>query len=154
MSASSLGYTPGTGAQVATDLAPDGHHQKAVNEYLDAEGVPVPVSASFPFPVGAHGELIEAIESMRFAINSLTKTIGFGLPNALGQQIVEVRQPSGANLNVTASGTMTANIGTGTLAACTTLTNQAQIGGFVANDKIPALMHLQADNLRRNIVVT
>jgi hypothetical protein len=35
-----------------------------------------------------------------------------------------------------------------------TLTNQTQIGGFAANDQIPALMHMQADNLRRNILVT
>ena len=88
---------------------------------------------------------------MRFSVGSLTKTIGYALPNALGQPIMEVRQATAGNLNVTASGTVTANIGSGTL---TTLTNQTQIGGFAANDKIPALMHLQADNLRRNISVT
>jgi hypothetical protein len=73
---------------------------------------------------------------------------------------MEVRQATGSNLNVTVSGTatvggtVTANIGTGTLTALTTLTNQTQIGGFNANDQIPALMHMQADNLRRNITVT
>jgi len=53
---------------------------------------------------------------------------------------------------VTASGTVTANQG-GTW-NITTLTNQSQIGGFAANDEIPALMHLQVDGLRRNISVT
>jgi|LakMenEpi03Aug12_release.lakeMendotaPanAssembly.Ray.scaffolds.fasta_scaffold02433_37 hypothetical protein len=98
----------------------------------------------------ADDELIEAIKAMRFAINTLTKTIGMALPNAQGFPIMEVRQATAANMNVTASvsGTVTSNIGTGSL------TNQTQMGGFAANDQIPALMHLQADNLRRNILVT
>jgi hypothetical protein len=41
-----------------------------------------------------------------------------------------------------------------TIATVSTLTNQTQIGGFNANDQIPALMHMQADSLRRNISVT
>jgi hypothetical protein len=36
----------------------------------------------------------------------------------------------------------------------TTLTNQSQVGGYGANDQIPALMHLSADGLRRNITVS
>ncbi|MCA6254579.1 MAG: hypothetical protein IM665_05905, partial [Phenylobacterium sp.] len=105
-----------------------------------------------PLPVAAYGELIEAVEAMRMAINSLTKTIGYALPNLQGQPIFEARQATAANLNVTASGTVTANQG-GTW-NITTLTNQSQIGGFAANDEIPALMHLQVDGLRRNISVT
>ena len=151
MSASSLGYTPGSGANVATDLDGSTHHQKTVVEYLDSGGVPTAVSNSAPLPMVAYGELIEAIEAMRFAIGALTKTIGYALPNALGQPIMEVRQITGSSLNATVAGTVTANIGTGTLSA---LTNQIQIGGFAANDKIPALMHMQADSLRRNISVT
>jgi hypothetical protein len=34
------------------------------------------------------------------------------------------------------------------------LTNQSQVGGYGANDQIPALMHLSADSLRRNITVS
>ena len=41
-----------------------------------------------------------------------------------------------------------------TVSTVSTVTNQSQIGGFSANDQIPAFMHLQADNLRRNISVT
>ena len=108
------------------------------------------VSVETPMPVAAYGELLEAIEAMRFAINTLTKTIGMSLPNAQGFPIMEVRQATAGSMNVTASvsGTVTSNIGTGSLA------NQTQIGGFACNDQIPALMHLQADNLRRNISVT
>lgn len=104
---------------------------------------------SAPISVEAYGELIEAIEAMRFAISALTKTIGFALPNALGQPIMEVRQATGSNLLVNANQSGTWNIGT-----VTALTGQSNIGGFAANDQIPALMHLQADNLRRNITVT
>jgi hypothetical protein len=119
----------------------------------DDDKSPSDISASNPLPIAAYGELIEAIEAMRFAVNALTKTIGFALPNALGQPIMEVRQATAGNLNATVGGTVTANIGTGTLSAVTTLSNQAQIGGFAANDKIPALMHMQTDTLRRNITV-
>jgi hypothetical protein len=88
---------------------------------------------------------------MRMTINSLAKSIGYALPNAQGFPIMEARQATAANLNMTAtiaSGTVT------TVSTVSTLTNQSQIGGFAANDQIPSLMHMQADNLRRNIVVT
>ena len=42
----------------------------------------------------------------------------------------------------------------GPLTTCSTLTNQSQVGGYGANDQIPALMHLSADSLRRNITVS
>jgi hypothetical protein len=100
--------------------------------------------------MAAYGELIEAIESMRFAINTLTKTIGFALPNAQGQPIMEARQATAANLIMTVGSIA----GGQTLATVSTLTNQTQIGGFAANDQIPALMHLQSDSLRRNISVS
>lgn len=112
------------------------------------------VSPANPLPVEAYGELLEAIEALRFAVASLTRTVGMALPNVSGQPIMEVRQATAANLNATVSGTVTSNIGTGTLAALTTMTNQTQMGGFAANDQIPALMHLQADGLRANISVT
>lgn len=49
MTASSLGYTPGTGASVATDEDGGLHHQKTVVETLVA-GVPTPVSSTNPLP--------------------------------------------------------------------------------------------------------
>jgi hypothetical protein len=107
-------------------------------------------SATNPLPVQAYGELVEAIEAMRFAIASLTKTIGYAMPNASGFPIMEARQATAGNLQVTVGSIS----GGQTIATVSTLTNQSQIGGFAANDQIPAFMHLQADNLRRNISVT
>lgn len=50
MAASQLGYTPGSGAQVATDQDSGGaHHQKALTEHL-VDGVPTPTSETNPLP--------------------------------------------------------------------------------------------------------
>ena len=140
-----VGYTPGSGASIAADNVGGNLHQR-VKISVGADGVAEDASATTPLPVAAYGELIEAIEAMRIAIAALTKTIGFALPNALGQPIMEVRQGTAGQLQ------MTASLAGGQSLA--TLINQQQIGGFGANDQIPALMHLQADNLRRNITVS
>ncbi len=146
--ADNVGITPGSGATAASDDIGGVQYQR-IKLVHGADGVnDGDVSSANGLPVKGVGELMEAIEAMRFAINTLTKTIGVSLPNAQGFPIMEVRQATAANMNVTVSGTVTSNIGTGSLA------NQTQIGGFAANDQIPALMHLQADNLRRNISVT
>lgn len=148
--ADNVAITPGSGATAASDDIGGVQFQR-IKLVHGADGVnDGDVSSANGLPVKGVGELMEAIEAMRFAINTLTKTIGMSLPNAQGFPIMEVRQATAANMNVTASvsGTVTSNIGTGSLA------NQTQIGGFAANDQIPALMHLQADNLRRNISVT
>jgi hypothetical protein len=147
--ADNVGYTPGAGAKVAArDVTYSGEAALAQAVGLvtltgadDAKSA-TDVSTSNPLPIAAYGELIEALEAMRMSINSLAKSIGYALPNAQGFPIMEMRQATAASLNVTAV------LGT------TTLTNQAQIGGFAANDQIPTFMHLQADNLRRNISVT
>jgi hypothetical protein len=142
---------PGTGAVVASDDIGGFQHQR-IKVTLGADGVnDGDVSASNPMPVMPYGELVEAIEAMRFAIMSLTKTIGYALPNAQGFPIMEARQATAGNLNVTLAAT---TLSSGTLTTLTTLTNQSQMGGFATQDQIPALMHLQADNLRRNISVT
>jgi hypothetical protein len=140
-----IGYTPGSGATVAADNVGGNLHQR-IKISVGADGVAADASETTPLPVAAYGELIEAIEAMRIAIAALTKTIGFALPNALGQPIFEARQGTAGQLQ------MTASLAGGQSLA--TLINQQQIGGFGANDQIPALMHLQVDNLRRNITVT
>jgi len=136
----------GTGTDVfATDDIGGVNYPRTKVGFGD-DGSYTDASATNPLPVAAYGELVEAIEAMRFAIASLTKTIGYALPNAQGFPIMEVRQGTAGNLAVNANQT-----GSWTI---TTLTNQTQIGGFAAQDQIPAFMHLQADNLRRNISVT
>jgi hypothetical protein len=143
-----VGYTPGTGAKVAArDVSYSGEAALAQAVGLvtftgpDDAKTATDVSTSNPLPIAAYGELVEALEAMRMTINSLAKSIGYALPNAQGFPIMEVRQATAANFNAT-------------VATVSTLTNQSQIGGFAANYQIPAFMHLQADNLRRNIVVT
>jgi hypothetical protein len=94
-----------------------------------------------PVPVAVNdvtGELIEAIEALRMTVGSLSRTIGLSIPDLLGRQRISVDAMSGGL----------------TLSTVSTLSNQTQIGGFVAADQIPALMHMSADNLRRNITVT
>lgn len=148
--ADNVGYTPGTGATIAADEIGGALHQR-VKVGIGADGTAVDVSSANPMPVDAsYGELIEAIEALRFAVASLTKSIGFALPNTSGQPIMEVRQAIGGNLIMTVGSIA----GGQTLSTVSTLTNQTQIGGFAANDQIPALMHLQADGIRANILVT
>jgi len=139
---------PGTGEIVATDdIGGVQYQQMKLVDSTPNSTTPVG-TASNPLPVNAsYGELVEALEALRIATSSLTKSIGFALPNMLGQPIFEARQATAANFQVTVG-----SIASGQ--TITTLTNQAQIGGFSANDQIPALMHLQADSLRRNISVT
>lgn len=141
----------GTGTDVFATDDIGGVNYPRTKVGFGVDGSYVDASATDPLPVMPYGELVEAIEAMRFAIASLTKTIGYALPNAQGFPIMEMRQATAGNLNATVSGTITTVT---TVSTVSTLTNQAQIGGFAANDEIPAFMHLQADNLRRNISVT
>lgn len=146
--ADNVGYTPGTGATIAADEIGGVLHQR-VKVSIGDDGSATDVSETNPMPVEAQGELVEAIEALRMAVVSLTRSIGIPLPNAQGQQIVEVRQTSSSLLSVgVASGGLTSVNSVGSL------TNQSQMGGYSANDYIPALMHMQADNLRRNITVS
>jgi hypothetical protein len=146
--ADNVGYTPGSGATVAADEIGGVLFQR-VKPVHGADGTATDTSATNPLPIAAYGELIEAIEALRMGVHSLTRSIGQSLPSAQGWPIMEARQPTAANLAVTAS-----IAGSQTLATVSTLTNQTQIGGFAANDYVPALLHMQSDNLRRNISVT
>jgi hypothetical protein len=140
-----IGYSPGSGAVIAADDIGGVLHQR-VKVAHGSDGSAVDVSADNPLPVDVRGELMEAIEALRMAVNSLTRTIGMALPNAQGFPIMEVRQGSAGSLAVTAS--IAAN------QTLSTLINQQQAGGFAMQDHIPALMHMQADGLRANILVT
>ena len=150
-----IGYTPGSGATVAADNIGGALHQR-VKISVGSDGVAADASESNPLPVTAVAELMEAIEALRFAVASLTKTIGFALPNALGQPIFEARQATAANLQMTATqaGTWTVNANQAGTWNIGTLTNQAQIGGFAVNDVLPSFLAMGASNIRRNITVT
>lgn len=166
---------PGTGQAVATDDIGGIQYQR-VKLALGDDGVAVDASANNPVPIQATGELIEAIEALRMSVQSLNKTVGWSMPDTSGRMRVLAENPTAANLAATVSQGTAANLqatvsqGTaanlqatvsiaasqtlGTVTTCGTLTNQAQLGGFAANDEIPSLMRLSAASLRTNISVT
>ena len=160
--------TPGSGTNIASrEVAYSGQTVQvqvvglAMFSGADDAKTVTDISVDNPLPIAAYGELIEVLEAMRMALSSLTKSIGYLMPNAQGFPMVEARQTAAANLNATVAQATATNLnaqvtiaGGQTLGIVSTLTNQSQFGGFAANDKIPALMHMQADNLRRNITVT
>lgn len=160
--ADNVGITPGSGAKAASrEVTYSGETAQVQVVGLatfagadDAKTV-ADVSSENPVPVVVYGEMLEALEALRFAVASLTKTIGYALPNTSGQPIMEARQATAANLNATVSIAATQTLSTvTTVSTVSTLTNQSQAGGFAMQDYVPAIMHLQADNLRRNIAVT
>ena len=109
---------------------------------LDADGVPSSVIKG-TVDVDVTGELIEQIAAMRVLIQGLSRTVGLAMPDTSGRLLVNVQ--TGA---VTVSGTLT------TVATVTTLANQTNIGGHPATSQIPALMNINANGLRNNILVT
>jgi inactivated superfamily I helicase len=93
--------------------------------------------------------LESTLQALRLAVAALSRTIGLMTPDAAGRMRVTLES---APAVVPASQSGTWNLST--LTTCSTLTNQSQVGGYGANDQIPALMHLSADSLRRNITVS
>jgi inactivated superfamily I helicase len=93
--------------------------------------------------------LESTLQALRLAVAALTRTIGLMTPDTAGRMRVTLES---APAVVAASQSGTWNLST--ITTCSTLTNQSQVGGYGANDQIPALMHLSADSLRRNITVS
>jgi hypothetical protein len=147
--ADNVNITPGSGATVAADDVGGALYQR-IKVAHGADGSATDTSVSNPLPIAAYGELVEAIEAMRMAVQALTRTIGLvTVDPATGRLRAEVVQATAASLLATVS--IASNQ---TLNALSTLTNQTQMGGLAAQDQIPALMRLSADNLRRNISVS
>ena len=134
--ADNVGYTPGSGATVAADEIGGVLYQRA-KVVVGEDGVATDVSEANPMPVGAVGELIEAIEALRMAVHSLTRSVGLAMPDTGGRLRVNVE-----------TGALTS------LTTLTTLTNQTNVGGQPATEQIPSLMRVAADALRRNVTVT
>jgi hypothetical protein len=147
--ADNVAITPGSGAIAAADDIGGVLYQR-VKVSHGADGSATDTSVSNPLPIAAYGELVEAIEAMRMAVNTLTRTIGLvTVDPATGRLRAEVVQATAASLLATVS--IASNQ---TLTTLTTLGNQTQMGGLNAQDQIPALMRAAADNLRRNISVS
>jgi hypothetical protein len=141
-----VGYTPGTGAIVAADEI-DGALYQRVKVTHGVDGVAHETSDSNPYPVKVMGELIEAIEAMRMAIQSLNRTVGLTQVSPLTGRAQVDAQVLNATLAVTRSGTWV-------IQDVTTVGNQASIGGQPANSQVTCFERQTADNLRRNISVT
>jgi hypothetical protein len=142
--ADNVGYTPGVGAIIAADDIGGILYQK-VKMIHGADGIAHETADNNPLPVTATQELMQAIEAMRMAIQSLTRTIGLAQVNPLtGRMLVD---PSGVTSPV--SGTISAN-----QSGTWNITNLATIGGVAANSQVQSFERMTADNLRRNITVT
>lgn len=104
------------------------------------------VSKNNPMPVAAQGELIESIEGLRMAVQSLTRSVGQSMPDTAGRLRVLVDQ-------ISASLTLAAVTTVGTVSSVTAVANQTSMGGYSGTEQIPSLMRLGADAIRRNITV-
>ena len=144
--ADNVGYTPGSGATIAADDIGGVLYQR-IKPTFGANGSAVDVSSANPMPIEVFGEAIEAIEAMRYSIQSLTRTIGQMQPDAAARMRVVIDA-------ISASLTLATITTVGTVTTVSTLTNQTQVGGLAATEQIPSLMRLGADSLRRNITVT
>ena len=142
--ADNVSYTPGSGATIAADDIGGVLYQR-VKMIHGADGIAHETADGNPMPIKAMGELIEAIEAMRMAIQSLNRTVGMAQVNPLtGRMLVDASgttQPVSGSVAATQSGAYN-------------ITNLATIGGQNANSQIPSFERMTADNLRRNIVVT
>jgi hypothetical protein len=109
-----------------------------------ANGVAHETADNNPLPVKVVGQLVEAIEAMRMAINSLTRTIGLAQTNATtGSLYVDgsrATQPVTGSLSSVSQVALVANI--------------QQVGGQNVNSLVPSFERMTADNLRINIIVT
>lgn len=147
--ADNVGYTPGSGATVAADEIGGVLFQR-MKPTIGDDGQAVDVSANNPMPVGAVGELMETIQALRIAIQSLTRTVGLSMPDTSGRLRANVETGSVA----ISSGTVTTVSTVTTCSTVSALTNQTQIGGHPAIEQVPALMNIAASSIRRNISVT
>ena len=147
--ADNVGYTPGSGEIIATDDIAGVQYQR-VKAVWGTDGVANDVNANTPLPIQGVGELIEAIEAMRMAVQSLARTIGLAQVNPItGRMLVD-----GSGTTQPVSGTVSVGTPAVTQSGTWNITNLATIGGQAANSQIPSFERMTADNLRRNINVT
>lgn len=155
-----IGYTPGSGEKVASRrviYSSDIVQAQAVGlvtfSGIDDAKTVQDVSETNPLPVAGYGELIETLEAIRMAMNSLNRAAGLLTVDTTGRLRVLLDSIT-ASLTLAAITTVSTVSTVSTVTTLSTMTNQSQMGGLAANDQIPALMTLRADNLRSNIVVT
>jgi hypothetical protein len=144
--ADNVPITAGSGTNIATDDIGGTHFQR-VKVAHGADGTATDTSESAPLPVVAYGELVEALEALRF--------IGSGLLGSVGRAFVDSGNRLIINVNGNNTlGTVTNVTTVATVTTVSTVSNQTQIGGVSASPQIPALLQVAADSLRRNITTS
>ncbi len=146
---------PGTGERIATDeltlingaVAVAGLKVQRVKVGFGPDGSYQDSTPDAPLPVAGYGELIEALEAMRIAVQSMTRTMGQMQPDTQARMRVALD-------SITAGLTLATITTVGAITTVATLANQSQVGGFAATEQIPSLMRLGADSMRRNITVS
>ena len=141
--ADNVGYTPGTGATIAADDVGGALHQR-VKIGVGGDGVAVDVSEENPMPVSVPAEVLEALSAQRTALEALAMSIGRSMPDVSGRLRVAIDSITGALTLATVT----------TVGTVGTVSNQTNVGGFAANDQVPALMALAANTLTQRITVT
>lgn len=149
--ADNIGYTPGAGATIAADDIGGVLHQR-IKIGIGGDGVATDISTANPMPVQETGELVEAIEALRMAVQSLNRSVGQTLPDTAARMRVNIE--TGSNVAITSLPTLSTVTTVGTVTTVATTSNQTSMGGIIAVDQIPALMCMAAQGLRRNITVT
>ena len=140
---------PATGAVIAADEV-SGALVQRIKPQHGVDGEAVDTSTTNPLPVQLLGEAIEALEAMRVALGTLTRTLAASLPDVSGRARVAVESlSSGMTLaTVTTVGTVT------NLTTAATLTNQTNIGGNPATVAIPSFLGIAASAHRDRIQVS
>lgn len=137
---------PATGLAVATDDV-GGKHVQRIKPQHGVDGEAVDTSKVNPLPVELLGEAIEALEAMRVALGTLTRTLAASIPDVSGRARVAVESLS--------SGMTLATVTTvGTVTTAATLTNQTNIGGNPATVVIPSFLGIAASAHRDRIQVS
>jgi hypothetical protein len=143
-SLSGRGYTSLTGDTITLEVDTSTHSSSDVLQFVYNS------TASYPSIVDVTGELTEAIEAMRMAIQALTRTVGLAQVNPLtGRMLVD-----GSGVTQPVSGTVSVGTPAVTQSGTWNITNLATIGGIPANSQVQSFERMTADNLRRNISVT
>ena len=117
--ADNLGYTPGTGATVATEEVAGVHHQKVLIEHGGADGVtPTAISEIDPLPI--RSQALDVLRRIAALLKPLQQITGGG-SNRLS---LDVNNITGGTV------TTVTTVSTVTNVAASTLTNVANVWAF------------------------
>ncbi len=138
--ADNVAITAGTGTSIAADDIGGVMHQRVKLTHGE-DGSATDASTTNPLPVQLLGEAIEALEAMRVALGTLTRTLAASIPDVSGRARVAVESLS--------SGMTLATVTT-----VGTVTNQTNIGGNPATMVVPSFLGIAASAHRDRIQVS